>query len=271
MNDIERFLEEDISLKGDITSDSLFSDETAKANIFSREKCIIAGVDEIKKVFDETGAKVFFSVKNGDKIEKNKIVAKLKGPIRSILLGERLALNILGRMSGVATETKKLVDLCKPLNPNIRIAATRKTTPGFRYYEKKAVEIGGGDPHRFGLFDAVMIKDNHLKKFNSVESAIKKVKSKIKNKIIEIEVENEKDAIASAKEGVDVIMLDNMRPEMAKVIASKIKNINPNIMIEIYGGITEENIKDYADFADRISLGYITNSIKTIDFSLEIE
>jgi nicotinate-nucleotide pyrophosphorylase (carboxylating) len=173
-------------------------------------------------------------------------------------------------MSGIATETKKLVEICKPINPNIKIAATRKTTPGFRKFEKKAVEIGGGEAHRMGLFDAVMIKDNHIKIAGSVEKAINKVKEKNLNKIIEVEVENEADAIVAAKLNVDVIMIDNANPEFAQNISNKIKEINPDILIELSGGITKTNIKKYASFADRISLGYLTNSIKTIDFSLEI-
>jgi nicotinate-nucleotide pyrophosphorylase (carboxylating) len=172
-------------------------------------------------------------------------------------------------MSGISTETKKLVDLCKSINPNVSIAATRKTTPGFRKYEKKAVVIGGGESHRFGLFDAVMIKDNHIKLIGSVEKAIKKVKENVRNKIIEVEVENESDAITAARLGVDVIMLDNMNPKTGELIAKKIKQINNKITIEISGGITSDNIQDYASYADRISLGYITHSIKSIDFSLE--
>ena len=173
-------------------------------------------------------------------------------------------------MSGIATETKKLVDICKSINPKVTIAATRKTTPGFRKYEKKAVVIGGGESHRFGLFDAVMIKDNHIKLIGSVDKAITKIKEKVQNKVIEIEVENEKDAMTAARLNVDVIMLDNFDPKTAKDIANSIHKINQNILIEISGGVTSNNISKYASFADRISLGYITHSIKSIDFSLEI-
>jgi nicotinate-nucleotide pyrophosphorylase (carboxylating) len=152
----------------------------------------------------------------------------------------------------------------------VTIAATRKTTPGFRIFEKKAIVLGGGEPHRYGLYDAVLIKDNHLRIIGSVEEAIKTVKSKIRNKIIEIEVENESDAQSAAKMNVDVIMLDNLTPRTGKIIARKIRKINSGILIEVSGGITRENIDKYASFADRISLGYLTHSIKNKDFSLEI-
>ncbi len=270
MDDIDKFLKEDLGKKGDITSDSLFTSEVAKAKIIVKEECIVAGVKEVKKIFEKLNVTAIFFSNDGDLVKKTQVIAELDGKAASILKGERLALNILGRMSGIATETKKLVDTVKKINPNVTIAATRKTTPGFRKYEKKAVIIGGGEPHRMGLYDAVMIKDNHIKIIGSVEIAIKIVKQKIKDKIIEIEVETEKDAIKAAELGVDVIMLDNFDPESAKKTAEKIRKINNKILIEISGGITKENIQRYASFADRISLGCITHSVKNIDFSLEI-
>lgn len=270
MDDIDKFLKEDLGSNGDITSDSLFTSEVAKAKIIAKEECIIAGVEEVKKIFEKLKVTANFFSNDGDLVKKTQVIAELNGKATSILKGERLALNILGRMSGIATETKKLVDAVKKINPNVTIAATRKTTPGFRKYEKKAVIIGGGEPHRMGLYDAVMIKDNHLKVIGSVEIAINAVKQKIKDKIIEIEVENQNDAVKAAELGVDVIMLDNFEAESAKKTAEKIRKINNKILIEISGGITNENIQRYAPFADRISLGCITHSVKNIDFSLEV-
>ena len=271
MDDIDRYLMEDLGDEGDITSDSLFKNETATAKIIAKEECIIAGLEEIQKIFKKTGAQTILQVRDGEWIAKNISVTEIKGQIRSILKGERLALNILGRMSGIATETKNIIDICHTINPNVTIASTRKTTPGFRKYEKKAVVLGGGEPHRFGLYDAIIIKDNHLQMVKSVETAIKRVQKKIHNKVIEIEVENEKDALTAARTKVDVIMLDNMSPKKAKEIANKIRTQNPHICIEISGGITQKNIKQYASFADRISLGYLTHSIKSKDFSLKID
>lgn len=272
MDDIDRFLEEDLGKEGDITSNSLFTDEIAKANILAKEDCIVAGLDEVKMIFEKTGAEPEIKVKNGESVGKGTVVAIINGSIRSILKGERLAINILSRMSGIATETKNLLERCRKINPKVTIAATRKTTPGFRKYEKKAVSIGGGETHRFGLYDAYMIKDNHLKVIGSVEEAIKKVKEKnLDQKIIEIEVENEHEAITAARSGVDVVMLDNFEAVSGKNVARRIKEINPNILIEISGGINNKNIEQYASFADRISIGYLTHSIKSIDFSLKIQ
>ena len=270
MDDIDRYLDEDLDMVGDVTSNSLFSDELAKAHIISKEKGIVAGLFEAREVFRKLGAELIFIKKDGDLVKENTIVAELNGPARAILTGERLALNFICKMSGIATETKKLIDLCKSKNPKIKIAATRKTTPGFRKYEKKAVEIVGGDPHRFGLYDEVMIKDNHLKLVGSVANAIKKIKENVKDKIIEIEVENETDAITAAKLDVDVIMLDNFNAKDAEIITKKIRKINPKILIEISGNVNSKNIIEYASFCDRISLGYLTHSIKSINFSLEI-
>ncbi|KYK24954.1 nicotinate-nucleotide pyrophosphorylase [Thermoplasmatales archaeon SG8-52-4] len=270
MDNIEFYLFEDLGKDGDITSDALFSSEKAKARIISKEDCIVAGLEEIKNVFTKTGANTELLVKDGNHIKKKTVVANINGSARSILKAERLALNIISRMSAIATETKKLVELCKSINPNVTVAATRKTTPGFRKYEKRAVEIGGGEQHRFGLYDAVMIKDNHIKIIGSVEKAIIKAKSSVKNKIIEVEVENETDALIAAKLGINVIMLDNFAPKIAEIVSKKIRKINPNVLIEISGGVTPDNIKNYASFADRISMGYLTHSIKNIDFSLEI-
>ena len=271
MNDIDSFLKEDLGDEGDITSNSLFIHELSEAKIIAKENCVVAGLDEVKEVFEKVGVNVECLSKDGDFIKKGTVVVKTNGFARSILKAERLALNIISRMSGIATETKKLVDLCRPINPNVKIAATRKTTPGFRKYEKKAVIIGGGEPHRYGLYDAILIKDNHIKIAGSVEKTIKKIQEKIKNKIIEIEVENEKDAITAAKLDVGIIMLDNFEPKQAEQVAEKIKKINNNILIEVSGGINLENITKYASFSDRISLGYITHSVRSKDFSLEME
>jgi nicotinate-nucleotide pyrophosphorylase (carboxylating) len=269
-DDIERFFYEDLNDEGDITSNTLFKDETTNAVIHVKESCVIAGMYEAIKIFKHTGAALTPLLDDGTKVPRFTEVAALSGPIRSILCAERLALNFLGRMSAIATTTRNIVDLCREINQEIDIAATRKTTPGFRFYEKKAVQIGGGIPHRFGLYDAVMIKDNHIHCMGSLEKAIMKVQENIKNKIIEVEVEDEYGAVLAASKHVNVIMLDNIDPQKGKDIAEKIRNIDPHIIIEVSGGITPENAKEYASFADRISMGYLTHTIKNKDFSLEI-
>jgi nicotinate-nucleotide pyrophosphorylase (carboxylating) len=268
MNDIDRFLQEDLGNKGDITSDLLFTNETARACIVAKDDCVVAGVEEAWQVFQRTGATAKILLHDGAYVKKGTSVLEIIGPVRAILKAERLALNIICRMSGIASETKKLVSLCQKINPKVTIAATRKTTPGFRAFEKKAVVIGGGESHRYGLYDAILIKDNHLKIIGSVEAAIKKAQRKYKT--IEIEVENESDALTAAQMNVTVIMLDNLDPVTGKRIARKIHQIDPHILIEVSGGITAENIEQYALFADRISLGCLTHSVKSKDFSLEI-
>ncbi len=271
MDELEFYLKEDLGSQGDITSDALFMDEEAKGYLISKEECIIAGIKEIEKVFGELNVKTNFFVKDGDFVKQQTKIAEVTGKAKPILKAERLALNILCRMSGIATETKKIVDKCKKINPNIQIAATRKTTPGFRRYEKEAVRLGGGFPHRYGLYDAVMIKDNHLKITGSLERSINIAKEKIIDKIIEVEVENKKDAIKAAKLNPDVIMLDNFNSLDAEETTREIRKINKKILVEISGGINPDNITKYASFADRISLGYLTHSVKSIDFSLEIQ
>jgi nicotinate-nucleotide pyrophosphorylase (carboxylating) len=270
MHEIDRFLREDAGKAGDITSNALFTNETAKAVIIAKNSCVIAGLAEAQSVFQKTGATATPCVKDGSQVTEGTTVLEIHGPVRSILIGERLALNFIGRMSGIATETHNLVQRCRRINPRVTIAATRKTTPGFRFYEKKAIILGGGEPHRYGLYDAVLIKDNHLKMIGSVETAIRKVQSKVRKKSIEIEVENESDALTAARMNVDVIMLDNVNAKTGASITKKIRLINPHILIEVSGGITSENVEQYATFADRISLGYLTHSVKSKDFSLEI-
>lgn len=270
MDDTDRYLQEDLGGEGDITSDSLFTNEKAKAYIIAKEKCIVAGLEEAKTVFKKTGAETKLRVNDGDFVKGNTVIAEIRGPVRSILKGERLALNFICRMSGIATGTKKLVDMCRAINPRVTIAATRKTTPGFRRYEKKAVVLGGGEAHRFGLYDAVMIKDNHIKCVGSVEEAIRRAEQKVHDKVIEVEVENELDALVAAKTKADVIMLDNFDPKSGELVAKKIREIDSDILVEVSGGVTPDNIVEYASFADRISLGYLTHSVRSRDFSLEL-
>ncbi|HID24925.1 MAG TPA: carboxylating nicotinate-nucleotide diphosphorylase [Thermoplasmata archaeon] len=270
MDEIDFYLKEDLDDEGDITSDSVFTDEEGEAQIVAHEQCIVAGLEEAQEVFRRLGVNMERQKEDGKEVEEEEVVATVSGRMRSILTGERLALNFICRMSGIATETRRLVGICSIVNPRVKIAATRKTTPGFRKFEKKAVEIGGGESHRLGLYDAVLIKDNHVAGVGSINEAIQRVKRKVKGKIIEVEAQSEEEALQAAHLNVDVIMLDNLPPSEAKETTRKVKQINPHILIEVSGGITAENILEYASFADRISLGYITHSVKAKDFSLEI-
>ena len=267
MDDIDRFLKEDLDEKGDITSEAILGDEEAKAYIVAKEQCILAGMEEAIETFKRMGAIAKPLKKDGDETKANEKIMEIEGKLKAILAAERLALNFLARMSGIASLTHELTKICRRKNPNVRIAATRKTTPGFRKYEKKAVAIGGGYPHRMGLYDGILIKDNHLACV-SIREAIRKARRL--GLPVEVEVESIEDAVIAAEEGADIIMLDNMKPAQAVIAASKVRQIKPDVKIEVSGGITPDNITNYT-FADIISLGMLTHSVKSKDFSLEIE
>ncbi len=270
--DVASYLAEDIKTV-DITSEALLSEEKARAIIIAKQDCVVAGLEEAMEIFKYLGLEVKSETEDGKEASKGETILTIEGRAKDILAGERLALNFLARMSGIATETGKLVDKCRNLNPNVEVAATRKTTPGFRAFEKKAVKLGGGEPHRYGLSDAFLIKDNHLKLISSIEEAVKRARSSeyaSQGKKVEIEVESLDDALNALEAGADIIMLDNVTPKEAKEAYLKIKEINNNVFVEISGGVNPENIVDYAEHADRISLGYLTHSIKAMDFSLEI-
>ncbi len=268
MEDVERFLYEDLDDKGDITSDALLGEEKGRAYIIAKENCILAGIEEAKAVFVHLGLTVSLIMKDGEEAKAGDRTMEISGKARSILAGERLALDIISRMSGIATLTNDLVRICRKKNPKLSIAATRKTTPGFRKYEKKAVALGGGMPHRMGLYDGVIIKDNHLI-YISIREAVRKSREKT-DKPIEVEVESIDDAVIAAEEKADIIMLDNMSPAKGIIAAREARAVNPRVKIEVSGGVTPENIANYT-FADIISLGWLTHSVRSKDFSLEIE
>lgn len=266
------FLREDIG-SGDVTSELLVPPRRqATGSIIAKERCVLAGVLEASSVFEELGAETTTIVEEGTTAEKDEIALIVKGSARAILSGERLALNFLMRMSGIATLTNDLLLRCREVNPDVRIAATRKTTPGFRQFEKRAVSIGGGDTHRFGLDDAILIKDNHIAIAGGIREALRGARRAASfTKKIEVEVENVGDALVAVEEGVDIIMLDNLPPAEGEKVAREVRAANPLIVIEVSGGIKPEDIEAYAAFADIISLGWLTHSVRSIDFSMEIE
>lgn len=251
---------------GDITSEVIIpKDMKARAMVIAKEDCILAGTQyiaqELHRLYLETKCK-----EDGSEVKKGDVVMELSGNARQILGVERTILNILGRMSGIATETRKVVEKVKKINPKIRVSATRKTLWG--YLDKIAIRIGGGDPHRWNLGDMVMIKDNHLALI-PLEEAIKKAKKVSFTKKIEVEVEKEEDAIKAAELGADIILLDNLSPEEVCTLARKLRKYP--VLIEVSGGITPENVEEYAKCdIDIISMGYLSHSVRSIDFSLEI-
>ncbi len=261
-----QFLAEDIG-KGDITS-SLLSKKKITATIISRENAVVAGVTYAKEIFKIKGCNVRILKKDGSKVKPNDIIMSITGDSAKILMCERTALNLLTRMSGIATQTNYLV---KKIPSKTKLYATRKTAPGLRYFDKEAVEIGGGKKHRLRLDEMVMIKDNHIAVSDSLESLIKKAKKK--HKKFEVEVENISDAVFAAKSNAAIIMLDNFTPSQIKkaITVLKKEKLRNKVLLEASGGISEKNISNYGKTGvDIISIGSITNSVKGIDMSLEI-
>jgi len=269
MDLIDLYLQEDLG-EGDITSQALVDDREGRATIAAGQDGTLAGLEEAIEVFRRTGCHCHQLAQDGGPVTGGQVVLEISGPLKGILAGERLALNFIMRMSGVATLTRQVVDSCRKANPNVVVAATRKTTPGFRRYEKKAVRIGGGDPHRFGLDDAFLIKDNHLAIVGSVFQAVRKAQAHSFGKKVEIEVETLKQAQEAARASADIIMLDNMPPFRAKECYLAIKAIDQKITVEVSGGITLKNAQDYAHYADVISIGALTHSAPAVHFSLHI-
>ena len=263
---LSQFLAEDVG-RGDITS-SLLPKKRISVKIISREDAILAGVTYAKEIFKLKGCRSRILKKDGSRIKPNQTVMVITGNAGSILACERTALNLLTRMSGIATQTNALV---KKIPKRTKLYATRKTAPGLRYFDKEAVEIGGGKRHRLALDEMVMIKDNHIAVENSLLSLIEKAKKRYKK--FEVEVENTADAVLAAKEGATIIMLDNFTPAQIKKTIQTLKNqkLRNSVILEASGGINSKNISKYGQTGvDIISVGSITNSVKGIDMSLEI-
>jgi nicotinate-nucleotide pyrophosphorylase (carboxylating) len=263
------YLREDLG-DGDITSEALLDGEVAVAQVLCKEDCVLAGMREAEFLFVHLGLTCDCHGQDGDFTEAGTVVLTVRGDAADIFKGERLALNILMRMSGIATLVADLSRRVREVNPDVRIAATRKTTPGFRIFEKRAVLLGGGDPHRMSLDDAVIIKDNHIKTVGGVAEALNRAKRVSFSKKVEIEAQTKEEAVAAAQAGADIIMLDNMSPEMGQDAADAVRAIDPDVTIEVSGGITPESCVDYAPFADVISLGWLTHSVRSIDFSMNV-
>lgn len=266
-----RFIEEDAPC-GDATSDAVIPDISGKAVIRAEQEGIIAGLDEAAVIFSHFGVLVNYHARDGEPVKRNSVLLSLSGKVKKILLVERTALNIIGRMSGIATQTRKVVDSVSAVNPRCRVAATRKTSPGFRVLDKKAVQIGGGDPHRAGLSDGILIKDNHLA-LVCLSDAILAAKKVSAYKKVEVEVETTDDALNAAATGADIIMLDNMSPEQITKTLDTLtrKGLRDRVVIEISGGINEDILQSYAILGvDVISMGALTHTVKNFSVTLEI-
>ena len=270
--EIERFLQEDIS-NGDITSDLFIdSNSISNAQILSRESGILSGRKELTQIFDHFNIKSNWLFQDGEYFNANSQIVTLNGLSKSLLLSERVSLNLLGHMSGIATTTNHAVKITKQISPHTNISATRKTLPGLRKYEKYSVIVGGGLPHRYNLNEMILIKDNHYKLITNLKASINATRDKIGyNKKIELEVDSLKSALNAVELDIDIILLDNMPPEDISKFISKIKSLSKPPLTEASGGINFSNLELYASTqVDIISMGTLTHSSKSIDFSLQI-
>src|SRR5919198_4303266 len=270
------FLREDIGT-GDLTSNSIISSDTyARAKIICKAKktTVVCGLEEASMIFDMCKCKTKILVRDGSLIKRNSIVMEIIGKALSIMKGERTALNLIMRMSGIATETRKFIASIDDRPSTVRIASTRKTAPGLRFFDKKAVTMGGGETHRMRLDDMVLIKDNHISLVGSVEKAVKQARKNIGSSIkLESEARTIEEAISALNAGADIIMLDNFSPMQVTRTMDELskRGIRNKAKVEVSGGIKLRNVKSYAKAKpDIISIGYLTHSPKAVDFSLEV-
>jgi len=267
---IEVCLNEDIGT-GDLTTNSIVpADAVSTGYIVAKEDGVLAGMPVAEMVFRCLDPAIQFVVHagDGDQVKRGQVLAEVRGNARAILTGERLALNFLQRLSGIATRTSRLVKLVPGEKPHI--VDTRKTTPGLRMLEKYAVWVGGGRNHRFGLYDAVLIKDNHIKIAGGIAGAVEAARrgSPFTAKI-EVEVEDLAGVREALEVKADIIMLDNMSPELMREAVALVAG---RALVEASGGITEENIQAVAAAGvDLISIGALTHSVKSLDISLDLE
>lgn len=264
---IDNALKEDIG-SGDVTTEAIFSaDEVCEAHIIAKEKGVIAGIEVAKRIFHKLDTQASFTdvIRDGDQVVIGDEILRIKASVRAILSGERLALNILQRMSGIATATSNYVEALEGFHT--KILDTRKTVPGLRVLDKYAVNAGGGQNHRFGLYDAVLIKDNHIESAGSIKNAVDLIRNKHGNKFkIEVETSNINEVEEALSCGVDIIMLDNMSTSVMK---EAVLLIDGRALTEASGGITLDRLPQIAQTGvDYISVGAITHSVRALDISL---
>ena len=267
---LQQALIEDIGTQ-DLTTELIFDAQTKiQGVLLVKQEGRLAGLDVVKEVFKlvDPSIETDLLVSDGQDVQAGTSAVRVSGLARSILSTERVALNMVQRMSGIATVTR---DLCRKVAPyNVQIVDTRKTVPGLRMFDKYAVRVGGGRNHRFGLYDAVLIKDNHIAAAGSITSAVELIKKEVGH-LVKIEVETEtleqvREALAA---GVDVVLFDNMSPQQIKEAVTLVKG---RVLTEASGGIGPDNIVDYAATGvDAISVGWLTHSVKALDISLDLE
>jgi nicotinate-nucleotide pyrophosphorylase (carboxylating) len=270
----KQLLAEDVG-QGDVTSVAVIPAGLAvETVVVVKEGGRVAGIEETMIFAESLGLCVKAKVADGQEIKIGQVILKISGDARTILSAERTMLNLISRMSGIATATRRVTQKLRKVKATAKIAATRKTAPGLGYFDKKAVLVGGGDPHRLCLDDMILVKDNHVAIAGSVENAVKKAKQTASfSKKIEVEVTNIADSLKAVEAGADIIMLDNFSPRQIHEVVKTFKKTGffGKVLLEVSGGITEQNLLEYASTqVDVISMGALTHCFKALDISLEV-
>uniref|UniRef100_A0A6B2LCS2 Nicotinate-nucleotide pyrophosphorylase [carboxylating] n=1 Tax=Arcella intermedia TaxID=1963864 RepID=A0A6B2LCS2_9EUKA len=250
-------------------------DKVEKAEILCKARGVLCGVPFARRVFEYLGCRVEWLVEEGlwvDVSKGNVVVARVEGPVRFLLLGERIALNILARASGIATVSRMAREIADKAQWKGRVAGTRKTTPGFRLVEKYSLLVGGVDSHRNDLSSMVMLKDNHIASAGSITGAVTKARSVAGFSIkIEVECQNQQEAEEALAAGAEIVMLDNFKPEALKATSQKLKEKFPHSILEASGGVTLDTLESYfSPHVDVISSSILHQGVKHIDFSLNV-
>jgi nicotinate-nucleotide pyrophosphorylase (carboxylating) len=271
---LHEFLKEDLGQGDATTFATIPADVTVEAEVRTKEAGVIAGLEEAKVLAESLGLRAETMVDNGAEVKPQTVLLRIVGDARTLLSMERTLLNLLSRMSGIATTTKQIVEKIRKAGYKTRIACTRKVAPGLAYFDKKAVVIGSGDAHRSGLDDMVLIKNNHIAIAGGATQAVRKARESTSfSKKIEIEVTNSNDAIKVADAKVDVIMLDNFQPTQIKDTLERLKKkkLRDHVLVEASGRINEKNVLEFAATGvDILSLGEITQNAKALDMNLKV-
>ena len=269
---LKRFLDEDVR-SGDLTTQLTIPEDTeALATIYAKEKSVLAGIEEVAAIAEFSDLTYEILAYEGNWVDPQQPVMRLKGSAWTLLTVERVCLNIVQRMSGIATKVYNMVSAAREVNPTVKIAATRKTTPGFRFFEKRAVVVGGGDPHRYALDDMVLIKNNHITAAGGVREAVSVAREKVSfSKKISCEARTLQEVQEAIGAGADIILLDNFKPKDVGGLIEVLKKegTRDKVILEVSGGVNEENVREFAKTGvDVLSSGSLTHSYKSSDFNM---
>ncbi|MFW9810473.1 MAG: carboxylating nicotinate-nucleotide diphosphorylase, partial [Candidatus Thorarchaeota archaeon] len=269
---LKRFIDEDVR-SGDLTTELTIKEDTeALATIYAKERAVLAGIEEVAAIANFSGLTYEVLAFEGNWVDPQTPVMRLRGSAKKLLTIERVCLNIVQRMSGIATKVYRMVSVAREGNPRVKVAATRKTTPGFRFFEKRAVVIGGGDSHRYALDDMVLIKNNHITAAGGVLKAVSAARAAVSfSKKISCEARTLQEVQQAIGAGADIILLDNFKPKDIKGVIEVLKSegTRDKVILEVSGGIDIENVKEYAETGvDVLSSGALTHSFESSDFNM---